>query len=368
LDVALRGPLDDLAVELDGRLGALDARFAGATRPLSANALAGTLALAHPAAGDLLAAWGAPPDPRLPLAGPAGFDGTVARDRGWSVEGEVELAGLAGALRLEGRRLAVTGLAGPAEDLHAALAALTPWPADLARRRARVQGDWPATAPLAALWPEPFALDLDAPALVDGDGAAAALELALTGTDDQLRLDTLTWADARRRYRLAGEARRGDRGVDVELAGRLVDDAAAAVPTALGLGWLGGGEVTVDGDLRSRGTTPAELAAALDGTLVVEGALGPGRRRGAHGGRIGLPPLTLAGELAVRAGRFDLAALDAGPVELAGTVDLFADRLAARLRLPGPGGPQAAIAQGRLDRPEWRRVAAPNGEDAAAAP
>lgn len=366
-DVALRGPLDELAVELDGHLGALDVRVDGATRPLASNALTGTLALAHPAAGELLTAWGAPPHPRLPLDGPARFAGTLARERGWSVEGEVELAGLGGALRLERRRLAVTAVAGPAGDLHAALTALAAWPADLERWRARVQGDWPAGPPLATRWPEPFAFELDAPDLVAGAGDAAALELALTGTAEELRLETLTWTDPVRRYRLDGTVRRGERGVRVELAGALGDDAAAAVPTALGLGWLGGGEVALEGALRSRGTTPGELAAALDGTLAVEGTLGPSRHRGVRGGVIALPALTLAGDLELEAGRSDLAALDAGPVELTGVVDLFADRLAARLRVPTTRGADGLIAQGRLDRPEWRRVGAAVGEGAAGA-
>ncbi|NBB71348.1 MAG: hypothetical protein GVY33_13680 [Alphaproteobacteria bacterium] len=349
-DVALRGPLEELAVELDGRLGALDVRLDGATRPLASNDLAGTL--------------GAPPHPRLPLAGPARFEGAVARDDGWSLEGEIELAELGGALRLERRRLAVTELAGPAADLHAALTALTPWPADLARWRARVQGDWPATAPLATAWPAPFAFELHAPALVAGAGEAAALELALTGTTDRLRLETLRWTDPARRYRLAGTVRRGDRGVRVELAGALADAATAAVPTALGLGWLGGGEIELEGALRSRGTTPGELAAALDGTLAVDGTLGPSRRRGVGGGVIALPALALAGELRLDAGRFDLAALDAGAVELAGVVDLFADRLAARLQVPDRRGPGELIAQGRLARPTWRRGDAALGEGA----
>jgi len=49
-------------------------------------------------------------------------------------------------------------------------------------------------------------------------------------------------------------------------------------------------------------------------------------------------------------------------VELAGVVDLFADRLAARLRVPDTRGPGELIAQGPLARPEWRRVETAVGE------
>jgi len=356
-DVALRGPLDALAVELDGRLGALDARFDGTTRLVDANAIAGALSLAHPDAGALLTAWGAPPHPSRPLAGPARFEGTVAVDDGWSLAGDARLAGLAGALRVDAGSLALRDVAGPAGDLHAALAALTPWPADLARWRARVQGDWPATRPLATLWPDPFTLELTAPGLVTAAGGAAALEFALAGTPDTLTLERLRWVEEARRYRLAGRATRAARGVEVELRGALTDDAEAAVPTALGLGWLGGGAITLEGALSARGTTPGELVAALAGTLAVDGTLGASVRRGEDGRPLALPRLELTGELAIDRGRVALDALDTGVVATTGTVDLFADRLAAELRVPTDDGVRALLAQGTLERALWRRLA-----------
>jgi hypothetical protein len=356
-DVALRGPLDALAVELDGRLGALDARFDGTTRLVDANAIRGRLALSHPDGGALLRAWGAPPHPSRPLAGPARFEGTIAVDDGWSARGEAGLAGLGGELDLDAAGLAVTDLGGPVGDLHAALTALTPWPADLARWRARVQGDWPATPPLAGLWPGPFALELAAPDLVTADGAAARLDLRLEGDAERLRLARLEWSEPGRRYSLAGTATRGDRGVELELRGALTDAAEAAVPTALGLGWLGDGAIMLDGRLTARGTTPAELVAALDGRLTVAGAVGPAVRRGEDGRAVALPRVRLAGELTPARGRFDLDALDTGALDLEGTVDVFADRLVARLRVPADDGVRALLAQGPLDRPLWRRVA-----------
>jgi hypothetical protein len=357
-DIALRGPLDALALELDGRLGALEARFDGTTDLVDANALRGTVALAHPDTGALLTAWGAPPHPSRPLAGPARFEGTVAVDEGWSAAGEATLAGLAGALRAAPAALAVSAVAGPVDDLHAALAALTPWPADLARWRARVQGDWPATPPLATLWPAPFALELAAPDLVAADGGAASLELTLAGTEDTVALDRLRWFEDSRRYELTGRGVRGDRGVEVEVAGTLTDAGEAMVPTALGLGWLGDGEIALGGRLTARGTTPGELVAALDGRLAVEGIIGPSVRRGAAGRPFVLPRLALSGELALARARFDLGALDTGAVSMTGTVDVFADRLAAELRVPADdGGAVALRAHGQLGRPDWHRLA-----------
>ena len=363
-DVALRGPLDALGVELDGRLGALAARFEGTTRLLATSAASrdaeadveGHLTLAHADAGALLEAWGAPPHPSRPLAGPARFAGTVTRSDGWAARGEVALAGLRAALDLRARRLQLRDVVGPADDLHAGLTALTPWPADLARWRARVQGDWPQTPVLAERWPAPFALELTAPGLITADGRAANFDLALAGDARRLELERLRWRTAEARYTLEGAATRGVRGVAVELAGTVEDVAGAAVPTALGLGWLGSGPIRLEGALDARGTTPGELAASLAGRLAVEAAFGPGRRRGDDGRLLTLPALELAGVLAVDRGRFALSALDAAPRALDGTVDVFADRVVARLR---PGDTDAGailLAHGPLDRPRWRHL------------
>ncbi|MFP4360828.1 MAG: hypothetical protein ACLFTG_09135, partial [Alphaproteobacteria bacterium] len=115
--------------------------------------------------------------------------------------------------------------------------------------------------------------------------------------------------------------------------------------------------IRLDGTLTAGGTTPGELVAALDGRLAVDGALGPSVRRGEDGRPLALPRLNLTGELALDRGRFELDALDPGAVAMTGTVDLFADRLAAELRVPTDDGVRALLAQGTLERAVWRRLA-----------
>lgn len=217
-----------------------------------------------------------------------------------------------------------------------------------------MQGDWPATAPLARLWPAPFELGIDAPELMTAAGRPARLDLALAGDADRLVLERFRLRAGDRRWDIAGTAARGERGVRVD--GRLTatDAATAALPTALGLGWLGDGQLALEGALTARGTSPGELVADLDGGLAVDGTVGPSVRRGVDGRPLRLPSLALTGTLQLDRGRFDAGDLRADGARLDGAVDLFADRLAARLTLPGPEGVRVIRAVGPLDRPRWR--------------
>ncbi len=346
-DVGLEGRLDDLEIALDGTVD-----LTGEAAP------AGEIDLAHPDVARLLVRLGWPPHPARPLSGPVRLEGAAVSGASASLDARLSIGGLAGRISVMPEALRLSELSGPIAGWHGLLTALTPWPAEPERWRRRHQGDWPATGALVAAWPHPRRLEVEIAGggLTDDLGRRARIDLALAVSPERIVLDRLSWHGAEADYSVAGEVRRGRRGLALAGSLALADRLDAPLPRALGLGWLGPGLAAVEGTIAARGVSLAELLADLNGTLRVTATAPPRRLRTRDGRPIRLPAQRLDGTAALVDGRYDVAGLAADGPTLDGTVDLFAGRLAISIDGLGGEAPRIVV-EGRLGEPRWRRLA-----------
>ncbi len=341
---SLAGPLAAADLEATFGFGALAGTFDGRVDLVGDEPLTGALALEHPAAGALLTELGWPLPADVPLVGPARLTAAVSSGPAWAMAGDAMLASLQATLdvRAEGDGTAATvdRLTGERADLVALSTALGLWDLRPERWLQRHLGAWPETGPLASLWPDPLALRVAATALRTADAAPATARLELRVDPTTLHLARFDWVQGGERIALDGNIDRGQRGVTVDLGLAATTAGEGLLATALGLGWLGPGAFDLEGRLRARGTTPAELVADLSGTLAVDARLDAHQRLEADGRRLALPAYRVTGELPFDRGHAPLdgltrarGALDLALGYVVGTIDLGDFD---RLRIEGP--------------------------------